>query len=64
MKKSLEEACAKAKELSLLHKDHKVYVLDKPRQKPRVHLSEFCVKESILEGWYGVARFLNGEEIR
>lgn len=64
MKRSLEEACVKAKELSLLHKDHKVYVMDKPHQKPRIHLSDWCAKESILEGWHGVTKFLNGEEIK
>ena len=64
MKSSLNDALGKAKELSLLHKDHKVYVLDESRQKPRVHLSDWCVKESILEGYHTVAQYMNGEKVK
>lgn len=64
MKKSLREALNRAKQLSISHPACKVYVMDKPYQRAQVHISEWCVKERILEGWYGVTKFLNGEECK
>jgi hypothetical protein len=62
VKKSLREALNRAKQLSISHPACKVYVMDKPRcRKPLVLTNQWCIKESMFEGYYGVATFLNGE---
>jgi len=64
MKNSLKEALENARKLSIQYPLCKVYVMDKPYKKSRVHLNRWCVDQSIIDGWYPVARFVNGEEVK
>lgn len=62
-KKSLQEAMAHAKELSLNHKDVMYYVMDK-KGKCAVCVSlPWVVNEYVIAGYGPVTRFKNGADL-
>ncbi|MGN0398843.1 MAG: hypothetical protein ACI4EO_01830 [Blautia sp.] len=63
MKKSLEEAMNRAKQMSVEHPDIAYAVMDKKRKRAVVTSCGFVLKERILEGWTMVAKFKNGKEV-
>lgn len=60
-KDSIIIAEQEAKRMSLEHPNTIYYVIDKKRQRACCHASEWIVRNKILEGWYGVCRYVNGE---
>lgn len=63
MKKSIEEAKARAKRISLDYPAITVHVMDKSRQRAVVVGVDFVVRERILEGWHTVTTYKNGKEV-
>lgn len=63
MKKSIEEAKARAKQISLDYPDITVRVMDKPRQRAVVVGVDFMARERVLEGWRTVTTYKNGKEV-
>lgn len=63
MKKSVEEAKARAQKLSAEHPHNTVRVLDKPRKHAVVCASEWVYRERILDGWHTAAAYKAGKEV-
>ena len=62
MKKSLEEAKARAKQHSAEYPDVIVRVMDKPRRHAVVCTSEWSYRERVFAGWHTVAIYKDGKE--
>lgn len=63
-KRSIADACMRAAKLSAEYPDYTYYVMDKPRQKAVVHSVDWAVRQRIREGWYIVAKYENGKEVK
>ena len=63
MKKSVEEAKARAQKLSAEHTNNTVRVMDKPRKHAVVCASEWVYKERVFDGWNTVVTYRAGKEV-